>query len=74
MTVGFSESLSYQFISKYNLSAPVAIKTRLQPYRDGDTTEPTGIKRNSSFDLSLDAALCVGTGASVLIEAEANSL
>ena len=69
MTIGFTEGLSYQFLSNYNLSASVTIKPRLEPYGDGDTTKLTGMKRNSSFDLSLDAALHIARGTSVLIEA-----
>ena len=69
MTIGSTEGSSYQFLSNYNLSASVAIKPRLEPYREGDTTELKGMKRNSSFDLSLDAALDVARGTSLLTEA-----
>mgnify|MGYP001344213857 CR=1 FL=1 len=59
VTIGVAEGVSYQLLSNYNFSASVAIKPRLAPYEDGDTTALRGMKRNSSFDLGvLTGNLC----------------
>ena len=69
VTIGFSGWASYQFLSNYNLSACVEIKSHLAPFDEGDTTTLRGMKRNSSFDPSFNAVLDVTRGSSVLIEA-----
>ncbi len=67
VTIGVAEGVSYQFLSNYNFSASVAIKPRFAPYDDGDTTALRGMKRNSSFDLSVKTELDVVRGTSVLL-------
>ena len=69
VTIGFSGWASYQFLSNYNLSACVEIKSHIAPLDEGDKSALRGMKRNFSFDPSFNAVPDITRGSSVLIEA-----
>lgn len=69
LTIGGTEGVSYKFLSDYNLTASIAMKPRMAPYSDGDTDLLTGMKRNSSLDLSVTGTMNIARGTSFIIEA-----
>ena len=59
----------HKFLSDYNLTASIAMKPRMAPYSDGDTDLLTGMKRNSSLDLSVTGTMNIARGTTLILEA-----
>jgi len=69
LTVGFVEGVQYKFLSREILNAYFAIKPRMAPYSNGETTLLAGMTRKQTIDLAIKSTFEMSRGTSLIFKA-----